>query len=44
MAHDCPECGCLCYCDLEDAMSSIAPADCSHECEEENEDDFDLEE
>lgn len=31
MAHDCPECGELCYCDIEDHMNE-APDDCCHTC------------
>ena len=43
MAHDCPECGQLCYCDLEDAWSSYN-ANCTHWASEECvDDDFDYE-
>jgi hypothetical protein len=37
MCHECPECGELCYCDLEDHESE-APDDCLHVCADE--DDF----
>lgn len=42
MAHNCPECGGLCYCDLEDIdWGDESPDDCTHECEfDENEEDF----
>lgn len=30
MCHDCPECGELCYCDMEDHFQD-APDDCGHE-------------
>lgn len=37
MAHECPNCGQLCYCDLEDHESE-APDDCVHDCEEDEDD------
>jgi hypothetical protein len=37
MAHSCPECDETCYCDLEDAFTSI-PSDCRHICEEDDPD------
>jgi len=40
MAHNCPYCDDLCYCDIEDTMLE-APDDCSHVCNEEREDDDD---
>jgi len=33
MAHECPDCGQECYCDMED-HGQEAPGDCSHVCEE----------
>ena len=33
MAHECPECGQECYCDMEDHWQE-APDDCSHECQD----------
>lgn len=35
MAHDCPDCGRLCYCDVEDTFIEEAPSDCAHwrECD-----------
>jgi hypothetical protein len=36
MAHDCPDCGELCYCDGED-HGQEAPDDCEHACEPERE-------
>ena len=36
MAHNCPECEELCYCDMEDHYQQ-APDDCSHECKDEAE-------
>lgn len=35
MAHECPVCGQECYCDGEDHHQD-APADCCHECEDED--------
>jgi hypothetical protein len=43
MAHECPECGMMCYCDMEDTMLPLTPADCGHECDEEFDDDDDYE-
>ena len=41
MAHSCPGCDDLCYCDMEDAFSGV-PADCTHVCDENDpERDFD---
>lgn len=39
MSHECPDCGTLCYCDLEDAYNEDFPIeDCIHwhsaECKE----------
>jgi len=39
MAHECPLCGEECYCDGEDHHQD-APADCSHECDEDETDDY----
>jgi len=36
--HDCPDCEASCDCDWEDHYQS-APDDCSHDCEEESDDD-----
>lgn len=38
MAHDCLECGELCYCDMEDTMMPT-PLSCSHQCDHEHDDD-----
>ena len=44
MAHDCPVCGRLCYCDLEDAWSLYNNDDCIHCASDECvDDDFDYE-
>ena len=44
--HECPECGELCDCDLED-MEQDAPEDCCHRCEydlpDDDEDDWEEE-
>lgn len=41
MAHECPLCSGLCYCDLEDHEQD-APDDCEHVCDKDTEDeDFD---
>lgn len=42
--HDCPDCDMACACDMEDHYQS-APANCSHECDEdelEDDEDFEL--
>lgn len=36
--HECPECGQVCYCDMED-HDQPAPPDCKHECEEDDDED-----
>lgn len=36
--HDCPDCEMACDCDMEDRYQS-APANCSHNCDEYDEDD-----
>ena len=33
MAHPCPDCGALCYCDGEDVEWDEPPADCDHQCD-----------
>jgi hypothetical protein len=38
--HDCPICGYACYCDGED-HEQLAPENCTHECELDDEDDED---
>lgn len=38
MAHECPDCGQLCYCDMED-HEQPAPDDCCHACAEETDED-----
>ena len=43
MAHECPECGETCYCDLEDHDTGEAPIDCAHGCNYENEEDYEYE-
>lgn len=35
--HSCPDCDEACYCDIEDHDTGEAPDDCSHVCEEVNE-------
>jgi hypothetical protein len=30
MAHECPDCGTMCYCDIEDHMNSAASDECTH--------------
>jgi len=37
MAHECPECGQACYCDMEDVWWDDYE-DCEHECDEDDED------
>jgi len=37
MAHECPDCGQACYCDMEDVWLDDYD-DCEHDCEEEGED------
>lgn len=32
MAHDCPECGELCYCDLDDVFFEDSLEECIHQC------------
>jgi hypothetical protein len=39
--YDCPECGCACFCDLEDHDTGEAPNDCDHNCAVGEEDSFD---
>ena len=39
MSHACVLCGALCYCDMED-HDQPPPADCTHECDEDWEDDI----
>jgi hypothetical protein len=41
MAHSCPECGDLCYCDLDDVDMQEPLEECVHECGPES--DFDEE-
>ena len=36
--HDCSNCGQVCDCDGEDFFYDNPPPDCSHECDEEEED------
>lgn len=38
--HECPWCGQACACDMEDVWHD-APRDCLHNCEEEDEEEFD---
>lgn len=38
MAHDCPRCESMCYCDMEDHFQD-APDDCRHVCAEPGADD-----
>lgn len=40
MAHDCPECGEVCFCDGDDTWFDDAD-DCTHNCEPEEGDDDD---
>lgn len=40
--HECPDCGQACDCDGEDTWFE-APDDCTHECEEENDEDYGVE-
>lgn len=43
MAHECPDCGALCYCDIEDAEME-APEDCGHVCQDNDDnDEFEVE-
>jgi hypothetical protein len=35
MAHECPECGQECYCDLDDMGGMPVPYDCSCSCKKE---------
>lgn len=41
MSHNCPECGSLCYCDLEDTYVPEASDDCMHTCEPDYDDEPD---
>lgn len=43
MAHNCPECGEQCWCDMEDHYNPL-PGDCVHDCEPEDEDRWDYSE
>ena len=36
MAHDCPDCGGNCYCDMEDHHNETSPDDCRHQCPPDN--------
>ena len=33
--HDCPECGCICYCDLDDSNDCRDRGRCFHRCDPE---------
>lgn len=37
MAHECPACGQMCYCDGEDTYLGEGDEDCVHECQEDGE-------
>lgn len=39
--HECPFCGEVCDCDIEDTWNEEAPTDCPHVCKDESDNDFD---
>lgn len=39
MSHECPDCGGLCYCDMDDCHMD-APNDCRHRCPPEADDEY----
>lgn len=38
--HECPRCGNVCDCDMEDTWFEAYPEGCSHDCEDEVDDDL----
>lgn len=39
--HECPACGEICYCDMEDHDGELLDSGCSHDCDTDQDDDFD---
>jgi hypothetical protein len=39
--HECPDCGHDCDCDLEDLWHDEPPTNCTHDCEEDDDDNDD---
>lgn len=42
--HECPYCGEVCDCDMDDTWDLPIPNDCPHVCKDDEDDDFDDEE
>jgi len=38
MCHTCPECGEVCYCDMDDCDFDNIPDDCPHVCQDDDRD------
>jgi hypothetical protein len=39
MCHTCPECGEVCYCDMDDCDFDNIPDDCPHVCQDDDNND-----